>query len=106
MVAELGLCSVIVLGVLTVITIKLREILADFKSERVQLPLIIIGSYLIKKERELRHTVCFCIYQQLKSGLVCQNWVINCSACPPPLLPASYAPVPALEIMRKRMRFC
>ena len=99
MVAELGLCIIIVLGVLTVITIKLREILADFKSERVQLPLIIIGSYLIKKERELRHTVCFCIYQQLKSGLVCQNWVINCSACPPPLLPASYAPVPALEIM-------
>jgi hypothetical protein len=82
LVAQLGLRSIIVLGVLTVITIKLREILADFKSEKVrklfnkvQLPRIIIVSYLIKKERELRDTVRFCIYQQLKSGLVCQNWV-------------------------------
>ena len=50
------------------------------KAKKVQLPLIIIVSYLIKKERELS----FCIYQQLKSGLVCQNWVGNCSACPPP----------------------
>ena len=80
MVAQLGLRSIIILGVLTVITIKLREILVDFKSEsqkakKVQLPLIIIVSYLIKKERELRDTVRFCIYQQLKSGLVCQNWV-------------------------------
>ena len=106
MVVELGLCRIIVLGVLTVITIKLREILADFKSERVQLPLIIIGSYLIKKERELRHTVYFCIYQQLKFGLVWfvkTGWAI---AQPAPLPPASYAPVSALEIMRKRMRFC
>ena len=45
------------------------------KAKKVQLPLIIIVSYLIKKERELRDTVRFCIYQQLKSGLVCQNWV-------------------------------